>query len=110
MSIAYSESSGVVAKGKFRNIWKPVLVYAKGKTVMPETVSDMYLMHVAGTEKRFHPWEQPIAPWKYWLSRLAKPGELVADPFAGSATIGIVCNELGLRYTGTETDEKTYRV
>jgi hypothetical protein len=110
MSIAYSESSGTVARGKFRNIWKPVLVYGRGKPLLSETVSDMYLMHVSGTDKTFHPWEQPVAPWRYWLSRLTKPGVHVGDPYAGSGTIALISRELGLQYTGTEADEQTFRV
>ena len=44
------------------------------------------------------------------LSRLARPGDRIGDPYACTGTIAIVCSELGLRYTGTEADEKTYRV
>jgi hypothetical protein len=110
MSLGYAESSGVVARGRFRSGWRPVLVYGRGKASIPDTVSDTYQLHVAGTEKKYHAWEQPSAPWRYWLSRLAMPGEAVADPFAGSGTIALVCHELGLRYVGTEVDERTYRV
>jgi hypothetical protein len=110
MSIAYSESSGVIARGRFRSVWKPVLAFSRGEAAIPETVSDTYYLHVAGTAKALHAWEQPMAPWRYWLSRLAMPGKLVADPYAGSGTIALVCHDLGLRYVGTEVDEKTYRV
>jgi hypothetical protein len=110
MSIVYSESSGTVAKGKFRSIWKPVLAFSRGKAQISETVADAYHMHVAGTDKALHPWEQPLAPWRYWLSRLTTSGQTVADAYAGSGTIGVVCKEVGLRYIGTEVDEKTFRV
>jgi hypothetical protein len=110
MSIVYSESSGTVAKGKFRSIWKPVLAFSRGKAVIPDTVSDAYQLHVAGTDKTLHAWEQPLAPWRYWLSRQTTPGDLVADPYAGSGTIALVCHELGLHYVGTEVDAETYRV
>jgi len=110
MSIVYSEASGTVARGKFRSIWKPVLAFSRGKAVVPETVSDAYHMHIVGTEKSLHPWEQPVAPWRYWLSRLTTPGQVVADPYAGSGTIAVVCHDLGLHYQGTEVDAKTYQV
>lgn len=110
MSIAFNESSGSVAKGKFRSGWKPILVYGRGNSAVPETVNDIYQLHIAGTEKKYHPWEQPMAPWRYWLSRLAKPGDLIADPYAGTGTIALVCHDLGLHYQGTEVDAKTYRV
>ncbi len=110
MSIAFNENSGTAAKWNFRSCWKPVLVYVNGTGGVPGAMNDTYQMHISGTEKTLHPWQQPIAPWRYWLSRLTTPGDKIADPFAGSATIGEVCHELSLAYFGTESDEQTYRV
>jgi hypothetical protein len=58
-----------------------------------------------------HPWEQPVAPFKYWLARLAKPGWKIADPFAGSGTIAIAAKEIGdLAYIGTERERDVCRL
>jgi hypothetical protein len=109
LALVYAQARHVLANGRFRVSWRPVLLYGHGH-IRPEAVSDTYLIDGIGTEKRFHEWEQPAKPWKYWLSRLVPPGSLVADPFAGSGVIGVVCHELGLRYIGTERDRKTFRV
>jgi 16S rRNA G966 N2-methylase RsmD len=109
LALVYAQARHVLANGRFRVSWRPVLLYGKGH-IRPEALSDTYLIDGIGTEKRFHEWEQPAKPWKYWLSRLVPPGSLVADPFAGSGVIGVVCHELGLRYIGTECDRKTFRV
>ena len=102
MSFVYS--FGAKPNGAFSSTWRPVLVYSRGRADIPEPVCDGYQMAGIGCDKRHHEWEQPAAPWRYWLGKLARPGALVADPYAGSAVIGVVCKELGLRYVGTEID------
>jgi site-specific DNA-methyltransferase (adenine-specific) len=44
------------------------------------------------------------------LGRLALPGALVADPFAGSGSFAIACREVGLKYVGTEEDKITCKI
>lgn len=91
--------------GKWSRV-RPVLVYAKHEFELP-WCSDGFICNHA--EKTYHPWQQPTDPWRYWLSKLTTPGQLVADPFAGSATIGVVCNDLRLRFEGTEIEEERFK-
>jgi hypothetical protein len=109
-SLVHCDSRHTVVSGRFRAAWKPVLLYSKGHADIPESLSDTYQVTSTGTDKKYHPWQQPVAPFRYWLSRLTRPGQLATDPFAGSGTIALICHELGLRYVGTEVDRKTYRV
>ena len=37
-----------------------------------------------------------------------RPGDLVVDPFAGTATVGQACVEMGRRYVGAECDPETH--
>ena len=55
--------------------------------------------------------QQPLVPWQKWLAALTRPGDLVADPFAGVGTIGVACKSVGgRRYLGTERDERRARL
>jgi hypothetical protein len=47
---------------------------------------------------------------EYYLSELVRPGSLLLDFFAGSATAGVVCWRLGIRYIGTEIDPEHYDI
>jgi hypothetical protein len=38
----------------------------------------------------------------------SEPGDLVCDPFAGTATVGGACIRLGRNYVGTEVDKETH--
>jgi len=60
--------------------------------------------------KAFHPWQQSIHETLHLLSRLAQPGALVLDPFAGSGTNLIAAKLLGMTYYGYEIDPVTCQV
>ena len=108
LAIVFHHANRGGGGGQFRSTWKPVVVFSKGPTRIPAPVSDTYTVHRG--DKRYHPWQQPVEPWRYWLSRLATPDALVAEPYVGSGTIPLVCRDLGLRFVGTEVDEETFRV
>jgi len=44
------------------------------------------------------------------LQKYAKPGDLILDTHAGSASSLIACWELGFNYIGFEIDEHYYRL
>jgi site-specific DNA-methyltransferase (adenine-specific) len=55
-------------------------------------------------EKRFHPTQKPVKVIKWALQYLAKSGDLIFDPFAGSGTTAIACIEMNLDYICVEKD------
>ena len=91
----------------FISCWRPVYLFVKGK-MQPrkgQIFSDTWT--VKGNEtalKQHHPWEQPLRPWIHFLKNLSSPGNLIADPFAGSGTNGCAVKMLGegRKYLGTE--------
>lgn len=104
----FNKPTAMLATGRFSIRWRPVLVYSKGRAKFKEHLTDIVLVPVC--EKDLHPWQQPMMLWKFWLEYLVKPGQCVADPFAGAGTIGMVCKELGVKYVGTEKDREHYKV
>ena len=63
-------------------------------------------------EKRFgkHPTQKPVALIRRCLRASTNPGDLVLDPFAGSASTGVAALELDRRFVGIEVDEQFVRV
>ena len=57
-------------------------------------------------EKRFgkHPTQKPVALVDRCLRATTNPGDLVVDPFAGAATVGVAAISLGRRFIGYERD------
>lgn len=53
---------------------------------------------------RVHPTQKPIAVMEWVLQETTQPGQLVLDPYMGSAATGIAAVKLGRRFTGIEID------
>ena len=49
----------------------------------------------SGALHKDHPTQKPVQLWEVPIMNHTKPGEIVADPFAGSGTTGIACEQLG---------------
>ena len=52
------------------------------------------------------PTQLPLALVRRIVLGLARPGDLVLDPFTGSGTTGVVCAEYGRRFAGIELREQ----
>jgi site-specific DNA-methyltransferase (adenine-specific) len=63
-----------------------------------------------GDDRPDHPCPKPLALMQSLLSDFTDPGELVCDPFAGSATTAAACIRLGRRFIGWERDPKYFAV
>lgn len=83
---------------------KPILAWSKGKA-KPSNWRWVVDEHRDGKRsKAHHPWEQDIAAALYYIEAYTLPGELVADPFAGSGTSCLAAKQLERRYVGVEID------
>jgi site-specific DNA-methyltransferase (adenine-specific) len=52
-----------------------------------------------------HPTIKPVKLIEYLVNMLTKEGQTVLDPFLGSGTTAIACEQLGRRWIGIELDE-----
>lgn len=64
-----------------------------------------------GTAKdpRFHPTQKPLKLMNWILGKYAKPGYKIIDPYAGSASTLIACQDNNLDYIGFEINEGYYK-
>jgi site-specific DNA-methyltransferase (adenine-specific) len=53
----------------------------------------------------YHPTVKPVALMKYLVKMVSREGHVVLDPFAGSGTTGMACEELGRHYILIDTEE-----
>lgn len=51
-----------------------------------------------------HPCQTPTFVWRWFLERHAKKSLRLFDPFAGVGSLAKACQELGIEYTGCETN------
>lgn len=58
-------------------------------------------------ERRIHPTQKPVLLYKWLLTKYAKPGDRIYDPFLGSGSSRIAAYDLGMDFEGCEIN-KTY--
>ncbi len=56
-------------------------------------------------EKRFHPTQKPVKLIERILANYSSPDQSILDPFAGSGTTAIACENLKRRWIGIEKEE-----
>ncbi len=81
---------------------------AKGNPEKPERVlRDVLPWQYTGN--KLHPTQKPIEAISPLIEAFSKPGDVVLDPFAGSATTAVAAAKLGRRYLCVEKDFKYFR-
>lgn len=57
-----------------------------------------------------HPTTKPLDLMRELVSLFSDPGELILDPFAGSGSTGVACNQLGRRFIGWELNAEYHAI
>jgi len=83
--------------------WSPVVMFTKGKYQAEYAFQD--IIKGAGQEKKYHPWQKPLAEIEHLVKVFTNPGDLVVDPFGGSFTTAVACKRLGRRCISCDIDQ-----
>jgi site-specific DNA-methyltransferase (adenine-specific) len=57
-------------------------------------------------EKRFHPTQKPVGLFRRIIKNYSEANSLILDPFLGSGTTAIACNQLNRKFIGFELNPK----
>ena len=99
--------------------WQPVLFYGKDikgfGSINNIIKSDM--THISGgdgvgfrrMENINHPCPKPINIIRRLIARFSNDGDKILDPYSGSGTVPICCNELNRDWIGFEIDEDYHK-
>lgn len=90
--------------GLFRSAWDPIIIASRGTPDAVDRAAIRNVIEVDHPTKKRHPYEKPRAIFEYIFPRCVRPGELILDPFAGSAVSGEVALDLGYRWSGCDID------
>lgn len=71
----------------------------------PRSVLKFKSVHVRDPS-RTHPQQKPVDLFRYLVRTYSEPGDLVADPYAGSGTTGHACIAQGRRYACWDSDPR----
>jgi DNA (cytosine-5)-methyltransferase 1 len=88
----------------FRSCCDEVLVVARGVPDVVDRAAVPNIIHVSAEGRRPHPYFKPPEVFAHAFRRVCRPGDLVIDPFAGSASSRTAALELGCRWLGADID------
>lgn len=92
---------------------RPCAVYRNRVRVTTVNTGDRHptslLEYDEGGHEKVHPTQKPAALMEHLVRSYTEPGELVFDPFAGSATTAIACLRSGRRFVGCESNRANFR-
>lgn len=82
---------------------------AKGRPKLPaQPISDVIDMRYSGNQ--MHPTQKPVSALLPLIRSFTKEGDLVLDPFCGSASTGVAALLTHRRFLGIELDPEYHRV
>ena len=84
--------------------WKPVLWYTKGLRCSSQPFVGGDVIQSPYTPKMHHKWEQGYEGIEEWVLRCSDENAVVCDPFCGSGTTLLACQNLGRPYIGFDID------
>lgn len=94
----------------FRNQYELIVHMSAGNPRDPQRRDVGNVLACAPVRSELHPTEKPLPLLTKLLSVVAKPGDVVLDPCAGSGTTLLAARLLGMRAVGIEADEKYCKV
>ena len=92
----------------YRARYELILFFEKGK----RRLNDLGVADVIAVPRvhRGYPAEKPPAVSEVLIAQSSSPGEIVADPFMGSASVGVAAARLGRRFTGNDLNPEAVRL
>lgn len=83
---------------------------AKGRPKRPARPVPDVLPWGRYTGNRLHPCQKPVSVFTPIIEAYSNPGEIILDPFAGSASTAVAAQELDRHYLAVELDWQYYQL
>jgi len=92
----------------YRARYEFILFFEKGK----RRLNDLGIADVISVPRvhRGYPAEKPSKVSEILIAQSTQTGDLVADPFMGSGSVGVAAARLGRRFTGTDVSPEAVRL
>lgn len=76
----------------------------------PGSVIDFDAINNRNGSRTGHPCEKPIELMEWIIKTYTNEGDIVLDPYMGTGTTGVACNNLGRNFIGIEQDENYFNI
>lgn len=103
----------------FWNKKQPCANFSKGELAW--TNIDMPAQHIefayygniegnTSASKKEHPTQKPVQVIKHCINYLKEEPQIILDPFMGSGTTGVACQQMGRKFIGIEKEPKYFDI
>jgi len=110
--LIWHKTGGAGAGGSeyaYASNWEPFFLCMKGRRPLNKLgQSNVFVEPRVAPQRKVHPTEKPTSLLRRLIEQSTQPGELVADPFAGSGSTLVAAFECNRRAWGCELDKEYY--
>ncbi len=103
------EKNSVVNRWYMKNC-EYVIFAKKGKAKAIKDKSSKTIHKFNNVKNKLHPTEKPIDLLEFYIKNSSNDGDTILDPFMGSGTTGVACQNLDRRFIGIEKDETYFNI
>ena len=95
----------------YLNAYEMILMLRKGGAKNINNMGTKNIIDVKNIRgNKTHPTEKPIELNKVFIENSSNENEIVLDPFMGTGSCALACNELNRNFIGIELDEKYFNI
>lgn len=112
-TLVWQKTNPVPFNHKYKpiNAWEALVVGKRpGTKFNGKVVHNVFLYKSPSPQHRIHSTQKPLALIERFIELFSKKGNLVFDPFAGSATTVIAAKKTGRKVLAYEKDENIYQL
>ena len=98
-------------KGAFGRKYEIIFLVSKGRSLFNgKRITDVWSFDRVTGKNQTHQNQKPLDLIRLCVNKHSNEGDLVLDPFAGSGTTGIACQQLNRQYILIEQDKEYFNV
>jgi hypothetical protein len=90
--------------------WKPIVVVHRGQWADDAPMLADVISSGRDADKTEHEWQQALDGFRPLVRKLARPGEVVCDPFLGAGTTAIAAKVEGRGFVGCDIDTQAVAI
>lgn len=96
-------------KGSFAPKYEMIIFFHKGRKLI-NGKRECDILEFNKTRNQLHPTEKPVDLLEYLIKKFSNENETCIDPFIGSGSTGVACNNLNRSFIGIEIDKDYFDI
>ncbi len=87
-----------------------IVMFRKGKAKNINNMGTKTVLEVNNVRDKTHPTEKPVELLEILINNSSDEGDLIFEPFLGTGSCGVACQNLNRKFIGIELDEEYFKI